>query len=173
MARIMVVDDEQMVLDAIRREIKSPGREILLYEKSMEAAQALEHEDFDLIITDYRMPEMDGVQLLERAKRLKPRTLRVVISGESDWQFLKDAINYAEIYRFISKPWNEFDLKSTVEQALAYADLQKRNAELLAEVHSQQSKIEQQRREIARLEKSSPGITHIDRDEDGAIVISK
>lgn len=175
MFKIMVVDDEPMILTAISRQLHGSQYELCAYENPLEAAAALDMDmsTVDLIIADYRMPGMNGIELLDHAKKTCPNALRIIISGYSDLEFLKDAINHAEIYRFISKPWDTFDFKMAIQQALAFSNLQKSNNQLLAEVKAQESKIEQQRNEIERLEQLSPGITEVMRDNDGSIVLDE
>ena len=74
---------------------------------------------------------MDDVKLMEWVKNRRQNVLRIIMSGESDWQFLKEAINRAQIYRFLSKLWDNFDLTMAVEQALRFSYLQKHQVRLI------------------------------------------
>ena len=123
---------------------------------------------FDLVLSDYRMPVMDGVDFLTRLKATQPDTMRLILSGYSDLKALLQAINEAEIHRFISKPWNDYELKSTIALALAHRATRLENKRLADQVRAQQSQLEDL---LGKLEAEAPGITKVCLDEDGAIVI--
>ncbi|OHC63097.1 MAG: response regulator receiver protein [Rhodocyclales bacterium GWA2_65_20] len=139
MSRIMIVDDEQGVLNALRRLLLmvpcTYGR--LSYKLEVEtftsAAAALERaraQTFDLFLSDYRMPEMNGVEFLGQINRVQPDAARLIISGYSDLNAFADAVNGADIFRFLSKPWNDYVLVSAIAQALNYRDLMLENRQL-------------------------------------------
>lgn len=164
--RIMLVDDEEGILRAIKRELAKEPYEL---ETFTDAAQALERfrtAEFDLVIADYRMPGMDGVTMLTEIKKIRPDTMRIVLSGTADLEVLVDAINKAEIYRFIGKPWNDFEFKTIIRQALEFCRIQRENRRLTAQVKKQQDILE-------KLEAESPGISHVQWAEDGSIIINE
>lgn len=139
MSRVMIVDDEPGVLNALRRLLVnvpcSYGRQhfSLEVETFASAAAALaraREQAFDLFLADYRMPEMNGVEFLRRARELQPDAARLVISGYADLNALVDAVNGADIYRFLSKPWNDYVLVSAIAQALNHRELLIENRQL-------------------------------------------
>jgi YesN/AraC family two-component response regulator len=120
---VLIVDDEEKILNALRR--------IFMYEKQCEiftvtsgkaALAFLEATPIDLVVSDQRMPEMTGTELLKRIKEKDPRVVRVLLSGYSDFEALISAINEGEIYRFISKPWDNQQLLAIIRSALLHKE---------------------------------------------------
>lgn len=123
MNRILLVDDEANVLAALRREVmgwKNGGFEVQAYTSPKEALEWARIVPFDLVISDYKMPEMDGVAFLNVFRGIQPDAMCIILSGQADRDALVDAINQTHIYRFIGKPWNEPELAGAIAQALAY-----------------------------------------------------
>jgi two-component system, probable response regulator PhcQ len=172
MKTIAIVDDEPNILSALKRSLRKEGWQILTYSDPLLAVNELSQIACDLIISDYRMPGMNGVELLHKLKTCRPDALRIILSGQSDMSGVLDAINKAEVYRFILKPWNDEDLCITLRNALRFADLLQENQALAETVRIQQSKLRKQEAEFRRLEKESPGITKIDLDAEGMIDLS-
>ena len=169
MATIALVDDEENILKSLERSLKRGGWDVLSYISPQVALEELPLHKVDLIISDYRMPEMTGVEFLAQFKQSNPTAIRMVLSGQADIDGVISAINTAEVYRFILKPWNDIELKLTITQALEYNRLKQEN-ERLAQTVKQQSKVmKTQLTELKRLEKDSPGITQVNWNEDGSI----
>lgn len=179
MFRIMLVDDEPHVLSALRRDLAlTPahllGDEKLLVETYASAAEALkraEEAPFDLVVSDFRMPEMDGLAFLKRMAERHPRVARIVLSGQADLDAVVAALNEAQIQRFIGKPWHAAELRATLAQVLKVNALERENARLADLVRRQQRRIDRQTMELERLERESPGITRLERAPDGSILI--
>ena len=115
--------------------------------------EALEHvanHRVDLVISDYRMPVMDGVTFLTRVKELQPDTARIILSAFADMEAIVRAINEAGIFRFVSKPWSDAELKAIVAQVLAHRELLVENSRLADEVRCQRGVISRQQVELAR-----------------------
>lgn len=119
MYRILLVDDEQNVLNALRRELQG---EYLVESFAVpeEALERCRNTQFDLVIADYQMPGMSGIQFLKHFGQLQPDAARLVLSGEADFGAVAGAINETHIYRFIGKPWDSAELVATLAQALAH-----------------------------------------------------
>ena len=117
------------------------------------------------------MPEVSGVEFLSILRSMQPDTIRLVLSGYTDLDGLLKAINEAEIYRYITKPWNDYDLRATVNQALVHHETLLENRRLAEQVRAQQQQIDYQQQELLRLERLHPGITQVERDLDGSIII--
>jgi HD-like signal output (HDOD) protein/ActR/RegA family two-component response regulator len=121
--RILFVDDEPMVLSGLQRSLR-PMRaewEMVFAAGGNEALAAMDRQQFDIIVTDMRMPGMDGAELLEQVQKRSPLTLRMVLSGQSDRETILRSVNPA--HQFISKPCEGEELKSRLIRAFALKDL--------------------------------------------------
>jgi len=113
---ILIVDDEKDNLEALHRLIRR-DYEVVTMASPVEALKAIQKREFHVIISDQRMPEMTGVDLLEKSKTISPRSVRILLTGYTDLDSVIDAINRGSIYRYVSKPWDPEDLKLTLRQA--------------------------------------------------------
>ena len=121
MQKVLLVDDEQNVLNSLRREL-SEFFEIDAFDNP---AAALEHSRiklFDLVVADYLMPDMNGLEFLKQFRLLQPDASLLLLSGEADINALIRTINETHVYRFIAKPWEKTELFSCIQQALVYRD---------------------------------------------------
>lgn len=173
MTTIALVDDELNVLKSLKRCLGRQGWTLLDFTSPQEALQELDGKNIDLVLSDYRMPGMTGVEFLSEFKQLHPEAVRLVLSGQTDLSGLMNAINAAQIFRFILKPWNDDELVITLKQALEYNRLQRENRELADLVRTQKRELMAQMNELQRLEKESPGITQVNWSEDGSIDLSQ
>lgn len=179
--QILLVDDESNILRALTREIRAIQPtdldyrriEVETFESPMEALDRAVIKPFDLVITDYRMPEMNGVRFLESLIQYQPDIARIILSGRADMAGIIDAINNTRIYRFIGKPWEEHELRSALINALRQRDLMLENRRLADLVREQQRQLKLQSQELRRLETEHPGITQVEWDTDGAIRIDE
>ena len=128
--RILCVDDEPNILSSLRRLFRGKGYEILVANSGQEGLTLLETEPIDLIISDMRMPVMDGTAFLEKVRARWPDTLRLLLTGYADIQSTIDAINRGEIYRYITKPWDDHDIVLVVKQALERKELEQEKKRL-------------------------------------------
>ena len=115
---ILCVDDEPNILSALRRLFRPHGYRILTADSGAAGLAVLESEPVDLVISDMRMPQMDGAQFLARVRQRWPGTVRLLLTGYADIQSILDAINQGEIYRYVTKPWDENDIVLVVRHAL-------------------------------------------------------
>jgi adenylate cyclase len=149
---ILYVDDEQQNLvsfkAAFRREYT-----ILTALSGKEAIEILKDKDVGLIISDQRMPEMTGVQFLERILPEYPDAIRIVLTGFSDVEAIIDAINKGKVFRYIHKPWDENELRMTIENARMLFGLQRKNRLLVEEL---QHKVQEQDRTLKLFMKYVP-----------------
>ena len=128
---ILCVDDEKNILSSLRRLLRPEGYEIQLANSGAEGLDILSKMPIDMVISDMRMPEMNGAQFLEKVYELYPDTVRILLTGYSEISSTIDAINKGNIYKYISKPWEEHDLKLTLRNALAARNMKKERDELL------------------------------------------
>ncbi len=170
MSVVVIIDDEVNILKSIQRVLRHQPWEVLAYSDPREAIRELSgRSDVDVIISDYRMPQMNGVELLQALKNQCPDAIRMILSGQVDMEAVLNAINKAEVYRFIMKPWNDEDLVITLRNAIEHNQLIKENKQLAETVRAQHREINRHVTELKRLEKESPGITQVDWGEDGSI----
>jgi response regulator RpfG family c-di-GMP phosphodiesterase len=141
--KLLLVDDEPNILSSLRRLFRNQGYHIQTADGGAAGLKMLETESFDLVISDMRMPEMDGVQFLEHVRSLYPNTTRILLTGYSDIQSIQEAINRGEIYRYITKPWDDNDITLVVRHALERHALEreKRRLEALTQKQNEELKI--------------------------------
>jgi two-component system, probable response regulator PhcQ len=126
MYRVLLVDDEPNILSALRRSLaaidaRQLDGEALHFETftSPEAAiKRSDEADFDLVISDYRMPSMNGVEFLARVMELQPSVPRMIISGYADREAIIAAVNEVNLTRFVEKPWDDDVLRNAVVSIL-------------------------------------------------------
>lgn len=130
---ILLVDDEADNLALLYRTLRGTYN----LEKTtspIEALKILEEKKFELVISDHKMPEMDGVEFLKRVQLGHPQVMRILLTAYSDANILIDAINYAKIYRYVKKPYNPDELQLIVASALEYYQLKHDNDKLIADL---------------------------------------
>ena len=130
---ILLVDDEEDNLALLYRTLRGTYN----LEKTtspLKALEILKEKDFELVISDHKMPEMDGVEFLKQVQLMKPQVMRILLTAYSDANILIDAINYAKIYRYVKKPFNPDELQLIVSSALEYYQLKYDNDKLIADL---------------------------------------
>jgi len=161
---ILLVDDESHVLSSIKRALFDEPLEIYTAESGENALKIMASETFKVVMSDERMPGMSGAEFLAKAKDLYPNTIRIMLTGHATIEAAINAVNSGEIYRFFSKPWNDYDLKFAIKSAIEKYDLETENSRLLATLR-------QQALEIRILEKRYPGISRVEKDSKGVFVL--
>lgn len=134
---LLLVDDDKHILRSLRRVLRKEDYALLTAESGQEGLSILEKHRAQVVMTDQRMPEMTGVEFLEKVKELYPTTVRVVISGFAEISHIVESINQGEIYRFIGKPWNDDELKATIRQCMEHYEILRMNRELMERTRSQ------------------------------------
>lgn len=147
---ILLVDDEPHVLEGLTRVLRKEPYGILTANSALEAAELLEDNDVDLIISDEEMPGMSGTEFLARVARDDPDIVRIVLTGHPTLPTALRAINEGKVYQFFTKPCNEIDLAITIRRALEQKDLLAKSRELL-EVTKRQSALIEEARMLRRL----------------------
>ncbi|MDD3674337.1 HD domain-containing phosphohydrolase [Thauera propionica] len=130
--RVLCVDDEANILSALRRLFRPCGYAVTVAGSGREGLAALEAEPFDLVISDMRMPEMNGAQFLEAVHHRWPDTMRILLTGYADIDSTIAAVNKGQIFRYVSKPWDDNDLLLVVRHALERKQLERDKARLEA-----------------------------------------
>lgn len=139
---MMIVDDDPFILRALQRVLEAQGFEVARSESPEEALGLLDVSPVGLIISDYMMPGMNGVQFLEEARRICPDAPRLLLTAVNDFQVAAEAVNTGEVYRLLSKPWSHGELVRTVVQAWEYGELKRQHVELTARIHHQNAVLE-------------------------------
>lgn len=121
---LLLVDDEPSMQSALRRVLWREGYKLLFASNAPEALDLLARHPVAVVISDFRMPGMDGIQFLDRVRVLYPNTVRLVLSGYSDIKVVTDAINRGAVFRFLHKPWDNRELLESVRAAFARFNIQ-------------------------------------------------
>ena len=128
--QILLVDDEANILNALKRVFRQENYTIFTANNGEEALKVLAEEKCQLMISDFKMPVMNGGELMRRAKEEHPKMIRILLTGHADADAVMTAIKEGAVYKFILKPWNDDDLRVTVGLGLEQYDLIQRNLEL-------------------------------------------
>lgn len=142
-ATLLFVDDEANILSALKRLFRPHGYRIFTAEGGAAGLEIMAQEAVDLVISDMRMPEMNGAQFLEKVRERWPDSVRILLTGYAEIGATIDAINKGQIYRYISKPWEDGDIVLTVRQALERKQLEreKLRLETLAQKQNEELKL--------------------------------
>ena len=128
---VLFVDDEQNILASLRRLVRPQGYRVFIAASGAEGLEIIERESIDLVVSDMRMPGMDGAAFLAAVAQRCPDTVRILLTGYSDMASTIEAINKGGIYRYLTKPWEDNDLLLTVKSALKHKALERERDQLL------------------------------------------
>lgn len=140
-ATILFVDDEANILSSLKRLFRPYGYHIFTAEGGSQGLEILARESIDLVVSDMRMPEMNGAEFLEKVREQWPDTMRILLTGYAEMDATIDAINKGQIYRYISKPWEDNDITLTVKLALQQKMLEREKNRLEALTHKQNAEL--------------------------------
>lgn len=177
MRTILLLDDEVNVLNALvramRQHLAIEGLRIETFTNPFDALTRCCECDFDIAISDFRMPQMTGVEFLQALKDVAPATVRMILSASTEFGTVTAAINEAQVFRYIPKPWQVEDLRENIGLALLHRDqiveqqrLAERQRKLVAE-HA----MSPQEREALRLEEEEPGLLKVKWGPNGEIIL--
>ncbi|MDD4051792.1 MAG: response regulator [candidate division Zixibacteria bacterium] len=147
-ATLLVVDDEPNVIRSLKRLFVDSDYAVLTAESGEDGLRVMDTQPVELVISDYRMPGMTGVEFLSRVKAKYPDTIRIILSGYADVTAIVEAINDGGVYRFIAKPWNDQELLTSVITALEQHRLKKENVTLYAELQARNRELEELTRSL-------------------------
>ncbi|ASP40315.1 hypothetical protein CHH28_17245 [Bacterioplanes sanyensis] len=136
--QLLIVDDESGILQAIRRMLRAEPWQILEAHSGDEACQLLNQHAIDLLITDYKMPGMNGIELCRYARQHSPATYRLLLSGQVDYNSLRNAWRLGDIHRFVAKPWDNLLLTMDIREGLRQHELLRQTQALQQAVGSTQ-----------------------------------
>ena len=161
---VLLVDDDQRVLDGMCRILRKEPYQILTANSGETALELIRAMKVHVIVSDENMPGMNGTKLLSLARKQSPDTVRMMITGEGNFELAIKAINEGEIYRFFTKPYNEIELGIAIRQAIQQSELVREARGFLAAVRDKIVSKES-------LERRWPGISDVKRDRRGAILL--
>jgi response regulator RpfG family c-di-GMP phosphodiesterase len=140
---VLYVDDEVNLLSAFQRVFKNDSFNVTTTHDAELALELARTKQFHVIASDYRMPVLDGIEFLERTRETSPDSLRILITGMCDFDAAVEAINRGKVYRFIGKPWNNDDLRTSIHQALEYWRLKRENERLAELIQARNRELEE------------------------------
>ena len=179
MHRIMLIDDEGSILNALRRMLNSKaGVELDAFSLTVEtfqscvlALQRAEEVPFSLVLSDYRMPGMNGVQVLTRIRSVQPLAVRLILSGFADMSALIAAINDAHIHAFLTKPWVDSELRAAIARGLIIHERLRDHEELADFGRVQQGTMSAGEQALRALEKRNPDLARVVWAPDGGVML--
>ncbi len=161
---ILLVDDEKNVIASLKRSLFDESYRIVAAGDGEEGLDLLRGERVKVVVSDEHMPGMSGADFLAEVRKRYPDIIRTMLTGHAGLDTTMNAVNRGEIYRFFTKPWNDYEIKLAIRSAMEKYDLEAENRLLLSTVRRQAV-------ELKLLSKKYPGITEMHRDEEGVIVV--
>lgn len=134
---LLCVDEDRNILNALKRQLRNEDFRLLTADSTDQGLELLAKESIQVVMVDQLMPGISGVEFLRQVKEKYPRTVRIVLSGFADIATILDAINQGEIFRFLPKPWEDEELRTTVRQCFEHFRLLAKTEILLAQVKRQ------------------------------------
>lgn len=129
-SRLLIVDDEPFVLSALTRLLRRDGYEVVTAPGPTRGIELLQAQGVGVIVSDYRMPEMDGVEFLRRAREIVPDAIRIILSGYAETHAILSAVNNGGIHKYLTKPWNDEQLRLEIKGGFDLYHLAVTNREL-------------------------------------------
>ena len=174
MNRLMLVDDEVNVVNALvrvlRRRLPSSVKVEAFSDPNLALKRAAE-ASFDVVISDFRMPQMTGIAFLKRLRELQPHAIRLILSASTEADTVMSAVNEVEVFRYLTKPWAEDELLTHLELALTRSETERQERELADDMRLQQGDLSAQAKELKRLEALEPGITAVEWGPQGEVLM--
>jgi len=173
MRRVLILDDEINVLHALHRTLRQifPDKDFRIenFSDPEQALMRVGEVTFDIVVSDYWMPGLNGIDFFKTVKSIQPDAVRLILSASTEFATVMEAINQAEIFKFITKPWYLEDLKSIFLIAIERRDKALEERHLPDELRMKRGELEPQELEARRLEEQEPGITKVNWEADGSV----
>jgi len=145
---VLFVDDEVNILKALQRLLRHGPWTVLTASRPQEALELLDRAEAQVVVSDQRMPDMSGVDFLAAVRERHPDVVRMMLTGYTEMTIAVEAINKGEIYRLITKPWNDEELKATLRQAFDHYDLKQEIRRLNQITREQNFKLQDMNRNL-------------------------
>jgi len=173
LGNILLIDDDDRVLRAIARLLRRSGYQVRPFVDAAAAFQSCGKHQYDVVISDYRMPGMNGIEFLNALRDAHPLIVRIILSGEADRDAVLASINESAVYRFLTKPWDDDFLIDTVADAVSQGRVNRETEDALDYRRTQVDHAYRRAKFLDALEKESPGITNVNWSENDTIVIDE
>jgi len=148
---IVIVDDEDMVLTSLNSFLNlETDYDVKTFISAKEALEYVQTGNVDLVISDYLMPEMDGISFLAKVREIKPEVPRIILTGYADKENAIKAINHVGLFQYIEKPWNNDDLLIILRNGLEKQKLMKRLNEKIEEINNAYRELQDLQNEIVK-----------------------
>lgn len=148
---LLLVDDEANILSALKRVLRPDGYHILNAANGEQGLELLQQEAVDVIISDQHMPGLSGADFLRQARNLRPDTIRIMLSGYTELQSVTDAVTEGAIYKFLTKPWNDEQLRAHLADAFRLKEIAEDNLRLNLEVRTANHELASANRRMEQL----------------------
>jgi YesN/AraC family two-component response regulator len=141
---ILLVDDDANVLKSLQRLFRqNKDITVLTAEDARNAAKLLKQEPIDLLISDERMPQVEGHKFVQYVKKYYPSIIRIILTGYADTEAMKSAVNKGEVYRYLFKPWDDNELMVTVQNALKLSEAERQRSEYARQLEEVNKSLEE------------------------------
>jgi two-component system probable response regulator PhcQ len=160
---ILVVDDEELFLEYFKSMFSGENYNVITASSGKQGLEILKKQSVNMVISEYKIPLMNGLEFLEKVRIVYPDILTVMVTDQADIYLAIRAINEAGVYKFILKPCDDIDFKNTIKRTLESLQVIKERDELIRKVKTHEATLKD-------LEKRYPGITKVEKNEDGYIL---
>ena len=160
---ILVVDHEESFIEYIQRMMSDENYNVITVASGREGLDVLKKQQVSMVISEYEIPLMNGLEFLEKVRIIYPNILTIMVTDHADIELVIKAINEAGVYKFLLKPLDDIDFKNMIKKTLESLQVIKERDVLIRKVKTHESTLKD-------LEKRYPGITKVERDEDGYIL---
>jgi len=160
---ILVVDDEEFFIEYIQRILSDENYNVISASSGQEGIALLEKQQVSMVISEYKIPLMNGLEFLEKVRIIYPDILTIMVTDHADIELVIKAVNEAGVYKFLLKSWDDIDFKNTIKKTLESLQVIKERDVLIRKVKTHEATLKD-------LEKRYPGITKVEKDEDGYIL---
>ena len=149
--RLLLVDDEPNIVAALKRLLRSEQYQIFTAHSGPQGLELLAEQPVDVIVSDQRMPGMVGADFLRKAREQYPETIRIMLSGYTELQSVTDAVNEGAIYKFLTKPWDDEQLRGHIAEAFRVKEIADENLRLDLEVRTANQELAAANRRMEQL----------------------
>ena len=151
MPTVVLVDDEAMVVDSLNSFLTLETEyEVVTFTSAQKALEYVKDNDVDIVVSDYLMPEMDGISFLAKVRDLKPEVPRIILTGYADKENAIKAINEVGLFQYVEKPWNNDDLLIILRNGIEKLQLIKRLQDKIGEINDAYAELQGLHREIVK-----------------------
>ena len=160
---ILVVDDEELFIEYIQSVLSGENCSVITASSGQEGLEILKKQSVNMVISEYKMPLMNGLEFLEKVRIIYPDILTIMVTDQPDIKLAIKAINEVGVYKFLLKPWDDIEFKNAIKKTLESLQVIKERDGLIRRVKTHEATLKD-------LEKRYPGITKVERDQDGNIL---